>query len=326
MVSDAILDRRTVRSASEPGRHYLMVRTLSGWQHADLGCRGWMERGHCHHVEELNMSTDPEEARAVVVSMNPLALIDDVDLEEVMNKKLIPVPEWTYSFQVKGQTVEGVSIKGAQDATRALSTKGEAIREQWVRLEKEDEREAYFLACAARYAVAPDGREICMDTAIRSKRQPKFIKLRDGGEQFNEYWYEVGVAKALRNAVEALLPEALKQWMKQQAKAAAKGANGRPQRERQPTPAERAMKPAEAREYLERQGATPFEIAAVVQVEPKSNADLERGIAAWMKAEPGRSVRSLYDMIVAHRAFAPAAAGVEQEQPGEEAPPEEEPA
>lgn len=228
--------RARIASRSVAGRWYTLERSASGvWMHTDTACRGWCDRGACYHVRAMEeVMTDNEETRLITVQANPLALLDAVELEDIMGSKLIPSDKHIYAFQVKGQRVEGVSIDGVRDAARALSTKGEAIRELWVRLEREDERDAYFIACAARYAVAPDGREICMDTAIRAKRQPKYLKLRDGGEQFNEAWYEIGVAKAVRNATEALLPEALKDWMKQKAKERRAGVpdngNARPQR------------------------------------------------------------------------------------------------
>lgn len=169
----------------------------------------------------MNEGTETAEGtRAITVSVSPLALMEDIDLAEVMSKQLTPVPEWTYSFLVKGQKVEGISVRGAQDAARALSTQGEAIRIIEVKFEREDERDAYFTAKAGRYAIAPDGREILTDATVRGKRQSKYIPLRDGGEQFNLFWYEIGVAKAARNAIDALLPEALRQWMKAQARAA----------------------------------------------------------------------------------------------------------
>lgn len=168
-----------------------------------------------------------EETTAITVQLSPLALLDDVDLEQVMSAKLVPSEKHIYSFRQQGSEVTGLSIDGTRDAARALSTKGEAIREIWVRCDKEDDREAYFTACAARYAISPDGREICMDTAIRAKRQPKYVKRADGsGEKFIDAWYEIGVAKAVRNATEALLPEALKEHMIKQAKLLARGNAG----------------------------------------------------------------------------------------------------
>ena len=49
-----VLDRCDADSISHPGKKYPMVRLPGGWHHADLGCEGWIIRGHCHHTDELN--------------------------------------------------------------------------------------------------------------------------------------------------------------------------------------------------------------------------------------------------------------------------------
>jgi hypothetical protein len=171
--------------------------------------------------------TEAEETtRAITVQLSPLALMDEIDVGDIMARKLEPVPEWIYSFNVSGQNVTGVSARGVQDAARALSTQGEAIRVIDVRLEREDERDAYFIAMAARFAISPDGQEIETDRTIRGKRQPKYMKKRDGSEQFNEFWFEIGLTKAARNVTEALLPSVLREYMKAEAKNLAAGRAG----------------------------------------------------------------------------------------------------
>jgi hypothetical protein len=158
-----------------------------------------------------------ENVTDIVVQTNPLALIGDLTLTQVL-EGWQPVGEWRYSFKVKGKQVEGLSADGVQDGVRQMSRKGEAIRCLWSHLERDTEREAFFVAMAARYAIAPDGREICMDTTVRGKRVPKYEMSApdDRGEQheyFNKDWFEHGITKSARNAEEALMPEALKQWM-----------------------------------------------------------------------------------------------------------------
>lgn len=220
--------RAFIPSVSQSVVHEL-ERSIGGhWQHVNTSCRGWVEYGRCVHIEALEARDMSDETAITTITVNPLALLDDVDLDEIMASKLTVTAKHIYSFRQKGDLVEGVSIDGVRDAARALSTKGEAIREQWVRLEREDDRDAYFIACAARYAVAPDGREICMDTAIRAKRQPKWRKKREPKpdeppEYFIDAWYEIGVAKAVRNATEALLPESLKDHIKAKARELLRG-------------------------------------------------------------------------------------------------------
>ena len=153
------------------------------------------------------------ESTEIIVVSNPLALMGDVTLESVQ-KDFAPVREWRYSFPQKGTTVEGLSADGVQDGVRQMARQGEAIRTLDVRLEKDTDKEAFFIAHAARYAISPDGKEILLDSTIRAKRVPKF----DADGAFNKFWFEHGVTKAARNAEEALMPEALKQWMITQAR------------------------------------------------------------------------------------------------------------
>jgi len=199
-----ILEEREVPSAGVAGKMYRMVRTAGGWQHVDATCDAWAIKGTCYHVEELNMENGTETTKALAV----IEELEDTAIVARISGQI--TAEWVYRFPVKGQEVVGLSVDGVEAAARECAKLGEAIREIDVRLEYEDEHEARFVARAGRYAVSKDGQEILLDVAIRAKRQPKMMKLRDGGTQFNEFWYEVGVTKAVRNAKEALLPEAVK--------------------------------------------------------------------------------------------------------------------
>ncbi len=143
------------------------------------------------------------ESTEIVVTSSPLALVNDWSLEDA-KRDFAPVKEWRYAFQQKGATIQGLSADGVQDGVRGMALKGEAIRTLDVRLEKDTEHDAFFIAHACRYAISRDGQEILLDSTVRAKRVSK-----DG----NPFWFEHGVTKAARNAEEALMPEALKQWM-----------------------------------------------------------------------------------------------------------------
>lgn len=202
---EAILEDRPVASGTRP-RNYWMVRTRSGWQHADLGCEGWLFGGKCRHVEDLTVETS-----LVPATPNVLAMIDEIEDSEIVAAISSQVTKaWVYEFPMGGQTVRGLSATGVEEAARELGKHGEAIREMDVRIEYEDENEARFVAQAGRYAISHDGKEVLLDVAIRAKRQSKRIKLRSGGWQEDDSWYEKGVTKAVRNAKLALLPEMAK--------------------------------------------------------------------------------------------------------------------
>jgi hypothetical protein len=199
-----ILEEAYAPSESVPGKIYRMVRSAGGWQHADLGCEAWVNRGACRHVEGMNMQEDGETTTA-------LAVIDGLEDTAIVARITGQMTaEWVYRFSVGGKDVVGLSVDGVEAAARECAKMGEAIRELDVRVEYEDENEARFVARAGRYVVGLDGSERLLDVAIRAKRQPKVIHLRTGATQADEFWYEKGVAKAVRNAKEALLPEAAK--------------------------------------------------------------------------------------------------------------------
>ncbi len=211
-----------VPSKAHPEREpYRLVRSVSGrWSHDDSRCEGWTNTQHCYHVEALNMTIDDDTSSTALTTVSPsvLAQMDALDEQAVIARLSGGLAEvskrWVYSFPQGGSTVTGLSIDGVQEAARHLSSQGEAITQDWVRLDTQNEREAYFTAKAIRFAVSQDGQRAEVDSAIRAKRQPKWRKRKDGkGEDFIDFWYEIGVAKALRNAVEALLPEAIKQHM-----------------------------------------------------------------------------------------------------------------
>lgn len=214
---EGVLEERCVASRSDPEREYRMVRTAHGWQHADSGCDSWAIRGWCRHVKELNAMNDYESQRALVT----IDSLDDTAIIAAVSGQI--TKDWVYSFKQSGQLVEGLSIDGVEAAARESAKQGEAIRELDARLEYEDEHEARFVARAGRYAVMADGTERLLDVAIRAKRQSKLIKLTadtakkkglapDASIE-DEFWYEKGIAKAARNAKEALLSEEVKSYI-----------------------------------------------------------------------------------------------------------------
>ncbi len=224
-----VLERRDVASASVPGKRYAMVRTPGGWQHADASCDGWIfsgARGECRHTKELNMTTEHADQETMTRALRVFDGMDDRAIVEHLNGKA--TGSWAYRIQVGGQTVEGISVDGVQEIIRRLAAGGEVIREVSCELTYEDAAEARFVATAGRYIVSADGREVLMDTAIRGKRQAKVMRRRDGREQADEHWFEKGVAKAVRNAAEALIPEVGKQRILEDARNSGRMAQASP--------------------------------------------------------------------------------------------------
>jgi hypothetical protein len=238
MNEPGVLEERILPSRTDPGKDYLMVRTAGGWQHIDASCDAWAVTGHCYHVEALNMEENGDNTTAVV----QFERAEDRAIVARISGQI--TTDWVYRFKVGQQEVTGLSVDGVEAAARECAKLGEAIRELDVRCEYEDENEARFVARAGRYVVGPDGSERLLDVAIRGKRQPKVIRLRSGGTQADEFWYEIGVAKAVRNAKEALLPEAVKAEIMAKAETSGRvqrveGPQQAPRTQRRPSPAER---------------------------------------------------------------------------------------
>jgi len=262
---DGVPARAWIASATRPGRRYGFERGPRGrWSHTDSLCEGWTQYGRCYHVAALegafHMTTETTETGLGVAG--PLDIIENLDQAAIITALTAAdaraVRTWCYTFSQDGKPVIGLSVDGVQEAAREMARRGELIDQEWVRLDRETETEAYFSAKAVRYTVMPDGRRVPLDSAIRSKRQEKMTKLREplevGGRRVthvpNRYWYEVGTAKAVRNAVEALLPEAIKGWMIDTAKAAGRTRNvERPARPAQDErPPEQGKPPAGSQE------------------------------------------------------------------------------
>lgn len=205
---------RYVASESEPGKEYRMIRTRGGWQHADAGCPAWGWRGVCRHVNDLNNEPTGPGAEVVPISSDPLAVVEELEdtaiIEAVQGKVS---PTWVYSFPQGGATVTGLSVVGVEQAAREMAQRGEALRIIDCHIEYEDDREARFVAVAGRYAVSGDGKQVLLDSTMRAKRQPKFMKLRNGTEKPDPHWYEKGMSKATRNAKAALLSDEVRQFI-----------------------------------------------------------------------------------------------------------------
>ena len=111
-----------------------------------------------------------------------------------------------YHFKQQGQDVYGLGVDGAEACKREMAKNGEIIDEESVKLEKDTDREAYFLAKATRYAYHGATR-VMLDSAIGSKRQSKWTPSGSA----NPFWFEQGCTKAMRNAILRLTPELIKQ-------------------------------------------------------------------------------------------------------------------
>jgi hypothetical protein len=120
--------------------------------------------------------------------------------------------EYVYHFRSSGQDVYGLSVDGYEECKRELAKTGEVIEEETIEMERENPDEAMFRARATRWYVnAASNQRLKLDSSIGLKRQPKFIITRKGEVVPNEFWYEMGGRKAMRNAGLSLIPETIQQ-------------------------------------------------------------------------------------------------------------------
>jgi len=117
--------------------------------------------------------------------------------------------ECVYGFRQNGVMIYGLSVDGAEECKREMARMGEVIREDEITLDREDAEYAYFKAYASRWGITL-GKEMKLDTTVELKRQPKYITLRNGTQLPDEFWYEKGGSKAMRNAVLNLVSESVK--------------------------------------------------------------------------------------------------------------------
>ena len=152
------------------------------------------------------------EKALATVDQDVFVAFDRLDDDQIIAEmKGAALQAYVYEFEQNGQKVRGLSKAGTDDASRIMATKyGEALREEAVHLEYQDEEAGYFIAKVVRVVVKNEGTEIMMDSAIGQKRQAKYVDTQKG-RKINNFWFEQGGQKALRNAKQKLIPETIKQ-------------------------------------------------------------------------------------------------------------------
>lgn len=149
-----------------------------------------------------------------VKEVDPFVIMDRLDDEAFLEEmKGRVVDTWAYSFFQDGKEVTGLSKVGVDQACREMAKGGEVIREEKVEyaVDPTDKRFMLFVGTACRLVVSKDGKEVCLDRTIGTKRQCIYIITRDGiTDRVNPFWFEHGAMKALRNARMRLLSEEIK--------------------------------------------------------------------------------------------------------------------
>jgi hypothetical protein len=179
-----------------------------------------------------NMNNEPTKGLEVKNGSVIKLVSDPFEVMDKMDDKLIIaeiegriVDTWVYHFKDEtGREQWGLSKVGVDACCTELAKRGEVIRELEIKYEVDPTDKEYmlFIAKAGRFAVARDGKEVLLDTAIGTKRQGLFGWRRDGTKYPNNFWFEQGAVKALRNARGRLIDEEIKSkvisWAKGQGK------------------------------------------------------------------------------------------------------------
>ena len=193
--------------------------------------------------------------QAVIPKLDQYQLMDLMDDEAIVAEiKGRISKEWAYNFKQGGEDIWGLSKVGVDACCREMAKMGEVIREDDVvyDVDPTDERFILFKASATRYAVNKNGEQVTLDRAYGTKRQCRLIVTSREGitDRENNFWFEQGSMKALRNARARLISEEVRAQIMSLAKEGGKvkeiseevieGAVSPPQPPPQPQPAAQA--------------------------------------------------------------------------------------
>lgn len=139
------------------------------------------------------------------------ALDDKIIIDELENRV---IDKWVYHFKPKGAPeVWGLGKAGIDGCVRELSKKGIALREDEVKYEVDPTNSQYvlFMAKVSKHLIDKEGKEAMVESAIGTKRQWTRLMMK-GVEKppIDQFWFEKGSIKALRNAKARLIPEEIK--------------------------------------------------------------------------------------------------------------------
>lgn len=166
-------------------------------------------------AEKVSQEIAPKEPTTPETA--PFELMDAADdeqiLAEVKGKGATVIEEWVYSFEQDGKEITGLSWTGTKNAAVWLARKG------WGKLNiktvdyKQDPTDPEYMLFNA---IAEDTQNGLSMPGF--KRQWTKLKTRKGDIVTNPFWYEQGASKAMRNAMQALMPadwiaSMIKEWM-----------------------------------------------------------------------------------------------------------------
>lgn len=153
--------------------------------------------------------TKPQSPSTALAPFSVFQLMERADDEMIIAEMQGAIlSEYVYSFEVDGKKITGLSKPGVQAVVAELAKRGEAIRVLDYTV-SEDTKNVSVIVKAGRFAIGKTGQEVLLDVTVQSKRQPKLITLRSGAKVEDPFYFEKAIAKGVRNAQRALIPETI---------------------------------------------------------------------------------------------------------------------
>lgn len=146
----------------------------------------------------------------------PFELMDAADdeqiLAEVKGKGAVVAEDWIYSFMQDGKEITGLSWMGTKNAAFWFARKGFCKLDVTDVTVEPDPTNPEYMLCKARVQDQING-----NSMFGFKRQWTKIMTRSRGAIDNPFWYEQGTSKAMRNAMQSMMPadwvtKLVKEW------------------------------------------------------------------------------------------------------------------
>jgi len=135
----------------------------------------------------------------------PYTVFDKLDENQILAEIQGRVTtQWVY--EVNGE--KGLAKKGVDQCMLELCKAGWFFKDLEVKCVTDpgDEEFRLFTARVQGFRYTKEGAQVDMGINIGSKRQNIYIKFKNGGRKLDDFWYEKGCAKALRNAKARFIP------------------------------------------------------------------------------------------------------------------------
>ena len=150
--------------------------------------------------------------------------LDDEIIRAQMAESGKDIP-WVYKITNGGRTTFELTKEGIDQCLRLMTEgqEGRVFFREEVQMVSNTDREALFVGYVERWAITPSGQSTLLDKKMGSKRQGKIVKSRRSGKmESDQFWFEAGSQKAVRNANKRFLTPELRAQIIESAKTSSK--------------------------------------------------------------------------------------------------------